>query len=535
MTPDPTPARRAGPGGPRPALAVALALAAALVPAAGRPAAGGDEPWRLAGELAPGPHPVGFEILETYDRTRTFRDAVDARGEPRPGERARPVQISLWYPAAPAPGRDPMRFGGYVEATAGESDFRARGAAERREVLEAFVAARARAGMSKAKLERLLETPMSAVPDAAPAAGRYPLVVVAQGFGASPWILAGLSEHLASHGYLVAASPSMGARSRLMDDGFVGLETQARDVEHLIAALHGRPGREPDRLGLVGYSFGGAAALMVAMRRGDVDALVSLDGSEALDSIAEHLRHWPFFDRSRVRGAMLRLGGAASPGLDLGLVEELRYSRRYLATFPRLRHFDFSMLGPISAFVPGFSGEVDGDPLAGHEWVCRYVRRFLDAFLGGDPGSRSFLERPPAENGAPPGLLAIERREALPAPPSESAFLDLMEEEGIEAAARLFKELRRTDPEVRVFAESTLDRHGQGLLAARRLQDAVALYRLLAEAYPDSWDAHRGLGEAYLAAGARRLALASFRRALALHPDDPLLASAVRQLEEREP
>ncbi len=528
--PVPPSARRARRG--RRALPLALALA--LLPAAVRPAGGADAPWRLAGALAPGPHPVGFELLETYDRTRTFHDRVDARGEPRPGERARPVQISLWYPAAPGSSGAFMRFADYVEATAGESDFEDRAAKRRREVLEEFVAARVRAGLPKAKLERLLETAVPAVRDAAPAAGPFPLVVVAQGFGTSPWLESGLSEHLASHGYLVASSPSMGSRSRLMDDGFVGLETQARDLEHLIAALHGSRGRDPERLGLVGYSFGGAAALMVAMRRGDVDALVSLDGSEALASIAEHLRHWPFFDVARMRGAMLRLGGAPSPGLDLSLVEGLRYSRRYLATFPRLRHFDFSMLGPISAFVPGFSGAVEGDPLAGHEWICRYVRRFFDAFLAGDPESRSFLERPPADNGAPAGLLAIERREALPAPPSESAFLELMDEEGIEAAARLFKELRRRDPGVRVFAESTLERYGQGLLAGRRLQDGVALFRLVAEAYPDSWTAHRGLGEAYLAAGARRLALASFRRALTLHPGDPLLENAVRRLEERE-
>ncbi len=524
-------ARRARRGGPACTLPTLLALAVA----AGFPASAADEAWRLAGDLVPGPHAVGFEVLETYDRTRTFRDRFDIHGEPRPGERARPVQISLWYPAAPDPGRSPMRFGDYVELVAGETDFGERSAAELREVREEFVAARARAGMSKGKLERLLETPVLAWRGAPPAAGRYPLVVVAQGFGASPWLEAGLAEHLAGHGYLVASSPSMGAFSRRMDDGYVGLETQARDLEHLIAALHSRPGRDPDRLGVLGYSFGGAAALMVTMRNGDVGALVSLDGSEALANVAELVRRWPFFDVTRMRAPMLRLGGAPTPGLDLGLVEELTHSRRYLATFPRLRHFDFSMLGPISSYVPGFSGDLAGDPLEGHAWISSYVRRFFDAFLGGDSESRAFLERPPDENGAPPGLLAIERREAAPAPPSESAFLDLLDEEGIAAAKRLFKELRRRDPEVRVFAEATLERHGRALLAGRRLQDAVALFQLVAEAHPDSWTAHRSLGEAYLAAGAHRLALASLRRALTLHPGDPVLESAVRQLEERGP
>ncbi|HEX9144462.1 MAG TPA: dienelactone hydrolase, partial [Candidatus Binatia bacterium] len=47
--------------------------------------------------LQPGPHAVGFRVVQQYDYTRTYKDRVDlVTGAPSVGERARPIQTLVW-------------------------------------------------------------------------------------------------------------------------------------------------------------------------------------------------------------------------------------------------------------------------------------------------------------------------------------------------------------------------------------------------------------------------------------------------------
>jgi dienelactone hydrolase len=88
-----------------------------------------------------------------------------------------------------------------------------------------------------------------------------------------------LWEYLASHGYVVAGFPSVGIGSANLLANAPGLETTARDVEAVIAYLHRVPFADRTRLGAVGFSIGGAAALVVAARSAWIDAVAGLDPS----------------------------------------------------------------------------------------------------------------------------------------------------------------------------------------------------------------------------------------------------------------
>ena len=64
---------------------------------------------RLWGPLKPGPRAVGFRVVNARDSSRPLAGAKGGR----------PIQISLWYPAAA--GRDtPMTYGDYVGLAASE-------------------------------------------------------------------------------------------------------------------------------------------------------------------------------------------------------------------------------------------------------------------------------------------------------------------------------------------------------------------------------------------------------------------------------
>src|SRR6266566_897370 len=73
----------------------------------------------LWGPLRPGPYAVGFQQWDRYDYTRPFWTARDLDGKPRTRERARPMRISMWYPASPSAAPF-LTLGDYVSMIGGE-------------------------------------------------------------------------------------------------------------------------------------------------------------------------------------------------------------------------------------------------------------------------------------------------------------------------------------------------------------------------------------------------------------------------------
>ena len=61
---------------------------------------------------------------------------------------------------------------------------------------------------------------------------------------------------------------------------------------------------------------------------------------------------------------------------------------------------------------------------------------------------------------------------------------------------------------------------GDDLLRRKRFDDAIAVYRINTVNFPTSAVAHGQLGDAWLRKGDRASAMASYRRAVELAPDD---------------
>jgi hypothetical protein len=72
----------------------------------------------LWGDLAAGPHRVGFRNTFHFDPSRTWKTTWDYTGNFSPDNYGRPIQINIWYPAKPGSDSKPMAFGDYVNPTA---------------------------------------------------------------------------------------------------------------------------------------------------------------------------------------------------------------------------------------------------------------------------------------------------------------------------------------------------------------------------------------------------------------------------------
>jgi len=91
--------------------------------------------------------------------------------------------------------------------------------------------------------------------------------------------------------------------------------------------------------------------------------------------------------------------------------------------------------------------------------------------------------------------------------------------EGAEGAVALIRRLEQGDAADRV-AEAVVNRMGYWLLGQDRIDEAILLFELNVELYPDAWNVYDSLGEAQLEAGLRHQGLTNYRRSLELNPEN---------------
>jgi hypothetical protein len=140
----------------------------------------------------PGRYAVGLRVVNQYDYSRTFLSVTNDLGKPTTGERSRPIQTLVWYPASVS-SAPRMTVGDYTQLLATETNF------DEPQISSDWQ------GWVKG-MAPTLKDGMWAKLGATPTAGRFPVVIYAPSFGSMSWENADLCEYLASHGYVVIAS-----------------------------------------------------------------------------------------------------------------------------------------------------------------------------------------------------------------------------------------------------------------------------------------------------------------------------------------
>jgi tetratricopeptide (TPR) repeat protein len=110
-----------------------------------------------------------------------------------------------------------------------------------------------------------------------------------------------------------------------------------------------------------------------------------------------------------------------------------------------------------------------------------------------------------------------------------AVLLRTIEAQGMDAAVAQYRELKQREPDAYEFGEDELNGLGYRLLGEKKLDEAIAIFSLNAEAFPGSANAFDSLGEAYMAKGERDRAIQNYRRSLELEPRNE---NAVAMLEK---
>lgn len=365
----------------------------------------------------PGPYPVGLKVFDQYDPSRTFVAPTKGPSESSLGKNARPLQTLIWYPSLPS-AVGPMTVGDYAQLADTEIHFNAPAERENR---------------WRSLLKTSFDTQLWAVREAKPATGRYPVLIYAPSDSSVSWENADLCEYLASYGYVVLASPSMGASTRDMTDDLGGINAQALDISFLITYAGSLSDTDLSQVAVVSWSWGGISSLFASARDPRIDALVEMDGS---------MRYYP--------GLVTRAGEVHPERMTIPLLcftrnvslEDLENDDVPSAdkVGPNVLnawvHGDLLTVNMLGMAHPEFSSMFQRresaqrfaenqvadygreDANTSYAWTALYTRNFLGAYLKHDASAKAFLEKTPAENGVPKHFVGLKFR---PAPKQSGA------------------------------------------------------------------------------------------------------------------
>jgi len=98
------------------------------------------------------------------------------------------------------------------------------------------------------------------------------------------------------------------------------------------------------------------------------------------------------------------------------------------------------------------------------------------------------------------------------------ALVHAVRTKGIDEAMRLFREARAKDPAL--YKENDLTRLGYALLSGGRAGEAVEVFKVNAEAFPDSANVYDSLAEGYMKSGDDKQAVAFYKKAIETAPRD---------------
>jgi pimeloyl-ACP methyl ester carboxylesterase len=461
-----------------------------------------------------------------------YRDSSDDLGRPNTGERARPLQTLVWYPAKRGDGAS-VAVRDYVNLWSTETTF------EKPKMP-------LRATEWLAQMGPALDSHLRASQNAKAAAGRYPVVIYAPGGSQMSWENADLCEYLASFGYVVISSPSFGAASRSMTYDVDGTNAEASDIRFLLNVAHGFPNASPSPVAVIGASWGAMAGLFAAARDKRIAGLVALDGST---------RYYP--------GVIIRAGDVQPETMSIPLLyfmqgdfsledldrmkDPMRAGPNILLQWTRgdlivahmlgLAHASFSSMWQRredywseygnSPWQPGGYGREDA--VTGYSWVAEYTLKFLDAYLKHDSAALAFLKRSAEENGAPKHVMSVRFQQGIRVARTYEDFRAEVGRAGFGHVLETYVAFRGDDPKF-TLNEDVLADWAEELLGDEHLDEAIALLTLNEQIHADSSQAEVILGDAYRMSGNKVAAMACYQRAVAKDGTNLFAAKKLREL-----
>jgi pimeloyl-ACP methyl ester carboxylesterase len=465
------------------------------------------------GSLTPGPYGVGFQRHFVHDHSRTWKLTGSGDFPFKADLVGRPIEFNTWYPAAASNHHRAMSLADYYPKSAPP------GFALLNRVMET------RADWN----DTARSTPMAAISNAPPIVGSFPVVLMFGGLGDDINANVVMAEYLASHGMLVVSVSLLGASEEATDPSTdsQGVETTVRDMEYVLSIVDRYANVDPSRVAAVGHSFGGVEAALLAIRNGNVSAVVGLDATYGFKGMSGSVTEAAGHSADRFRAAFLdirRAEGIGGAELDLTVLESLHYAERWQVTLP-IQHEDFTSRAESGRLL--FQGSdvplVVENGKAGYEFVCELLSHFLAHHFSG-PGAADYDIEAAAH-----AVQAGYRHWVAETPPMTpwQIWATTIPKGPDAIRARLSEQCGGEDLET-CTAINGLAAVGDELGSRGQLRDALVVSQTVAWARPRSVFAQDQLANGYIALGDVDSYRKALERAIELIPIDPTLKSETK-------
>ena len=100
------------------------------------------------------------------------------------------------------------------------------------------------------------------------------------------------------------------------------------------------------------------------------------------------------------------------------------------------------------------------------------------------------------------------------------------------AAIQQYSELKATQSEAYDFQEEQLNSLGYQLLKMKKIKEAIEIFKLNVEAYPQSANVYDSLAEAYMINGDKELAIENYEKSIELNPKNTNAAEMLKKLKK---
>jgi hypothetical protein len=321
---------------------------------------------------------AGYRNIVLTDSSRHYKPGA------QPGDRLyyRPVEIDCWYPAAPSEAKS-IRYGTFLQlfqkrANGFQDDTVYSGLARE-------IAGYLCAGLGIPDTASLTGFATQSYEDASPIRRRFPLIVYMCSYNGMCYENTRLFEILARRGYIVASITSVGRYPGNMTTDPADLREQVADALFGINMLRKGGIIDTGRIGLIGYSWGGPGALLLA-ESPSVAAVLSLDGSElhyygqsgGEDSNFNLLRPSllpsakPYFAYAYLESDGKQSEGPADSIYNI--LPVFQGPKKYIR-FPKAAHEDFSCLRFLAACIRKTdTADLPNYPAFAVRWFDNYLK-----------------------------------------------------------------------------------------------------------------------------------------------------------------
>jgi CubicO group peptidase (beta-lactamase class C family) len=126
------------------------------------------------------------------------------------------------------------------------------------------------------------------------------------------------------------------------------------------------------------------------------------------------------------------------------------------------------------------------------------------------------------------GLPAEKPRKSI-----AETLLQTISDQGIEAALKQYRDLKRQQPDEYDWSEPELNILGYQLLGMNKVKEAIEVFKLNVEVYPQASNTYDSLGEAYLKNGEKELAIKNYAKSLELNPKNTHAIDMLKKISEK--